>query len=560
MSELKYRHLFFYIPLKSLYKIFVDISSSFFHFRRKHGILVGANKVIPERCLRMLILGDVPLTIDDVVRVARERERVELSRAAIERMVKSRVWVDKVLESDKPVYGINTGFGELSKILVPRERWESLQRNLILSHCTGVGERFPEDVSRAVILLRINSLIAGYSGIRARTVQQLVLLLNNDIYPVIPCKGSVGSSGDLAPLSHMAAVLLGEGMVVSDGVEVPSAPVLEAAGISPIVLEAKEGLALINGTQAMTAVAALTLYDARNLMKTSDIAAALSLEALHGTRTAFDERIAMIRPHSGHGLTAGNILALTKGSEIMENHVDCEKVQDAYSLRCVGQVHGASKDALRHVIRTVEIEINSVTDNPIVMADTGEIISGGNFHGQPVALVMDYLKIALSELGNISERRTSRLVDSKLSDLPAFLTSYPGVNSGFMILQYTAASLVSENKVLAHPASVDSIPTSANQEDHVSMGTIAARQAREILENVQYVLAIEILAAAQGIDFLKANPPGKGTGAVHAAVRSIVSHLEDDRVLSPDILAIRDAIRNDLLLDAAENAVGKLLL
>jgi len=506
----------------------------------------------------MLILGDSPLTIIDVVRVARERERVGLSDAAVERMANSRVWVDKVLESDKPVYGINTGFGDLSKILVARERWESLQRNLILSHCTGVGERFPEDICRAIILLRVNSLIAGYSGIRAETVEQLVMLLNKDIYPVIPSKGSVGSSGDLAPLSHMAAVLLGEGMVVSNGKEVPSTPVLKAAGINPIVLEAKEGLALINGTQAMTAVAVLTLYDAGILMKTADIAAAMSLEALHGTRAAFDPRIAMIRPHTGQGDAAKNILVLTQGSEIMENHADCEKVQDAYSLRCVSQVHGASKDALQHVIRTVDVEINSVTDNPLVMADTGEIISGGNFHGQPVALVMDYLKIAIAELGNISERRTSRLVDSKLSDLPAFLTSYPGVNSGFMILQYTAASLVSENKVLAHPASVDSIPTSANQEDHVSMGTIAARQAREILENVRYVLAIEILAAAQGIDFLNKDAPGKGTGAVHATIRAIVPHLDDDRVLSPDILAIRDAIIDESILNAAEAAVGEL--
>ena len=511
----------------------------------------------------MLVLGDSPLTIGDVVQVARRRERVGLSEVALERMVKSRVWVDKVLESEKPVYGINTGFGDLSNILVPRDRWESLQRNLILSHCTGVGERFPEDVCRAIILLRINSLIAGYSGIRAETVGQLVLLLNKDIYPVIPCKGSVGSSGDLAPLSHMAAVLLGEGMVVSGGEEVLSAPVLKAAGIDPVVLEAKEGLALINGTQAMTAVAALTLYDACNLMKTADIAASLSLEALHGTRTAFDERIAMIRPHHGQDVTAKNVLALTRDSKIMEHHIDCEKVQDAYSLRCVSQVHGASKDALRHAIQTVEVEMNSVTDNPLVMADTGEIISGGNFHGQPVALVMDFLKIALAEIGNISERRTSRLVDSKLSDLPAFLTSYPGVNSGFMILQYTAASLVSENKVLAHPASVDSIPTSANQEDHVSMGTIAARQAREILENVRYVLAIEILAAAQGIDFLcskGSDTPGKGTGAVHKAVRSIVAHLDDDRVLSPDILAVRDAICDESLLDAAEKTVGRLLV
>jgi len=508
----------------------------------------------------MLTIGDRPLTIYDVAKVARERERVALSPEAVRRMNKSRVWVDQILESEKPVYGINTGFGELSRIFIPKDQRARLQRNLILSHCTGVGERLTEDVCRAVMLLRINSLAAGYSGIRAETVGGLVALLNNDIYPHIPCKGSVGSSGDLAPLSHMAAVLLGEGRVVIDGREVPSAPVLEAAGIAPLELSGKEGLALINGTQVMTAIAALVCFDAIRLMKTADIASAMSLEALQGTRTSSDPRIAMIRPHKGQELTAKNILILTKDSVIIEHHANCEKVQDAYSLRCVSQVHGASKDALRRVLETIDIEMNSVTDNPLVMEDTGEIISGGNFHGQPVALVMDYLKIALAELGNISERRISRLVDRSLSDLPAFLTAYPGVNSGFMILQYTAASLVSENKVLAHPASVDSIPTSANQEDHVSMGTIAARQVREIFENVQYVLAIEILAAAQGIDFLSPLKPGVGTGAVHSAIRSLVPHLDEDRVLNPDILVIRDAIRSALIVDAAEQAAGEMLV
>ena len=506
----------------------------------------------------MLTIGNAPLTIGGIIKVARRRERVELSAKAIKLMNNSRVWVEKILESEEPVYGINTGFGELSKIFIHHEQRERLQRNLILSHCTGVGERLPEDVCRAIMLLSINSLSKGFSGIRAETVRGLVELLNNDIYPMIPCKGSVGSSGDLAPLAHMAAVLLGEGMVVSDGREVPSAPILEAAGIRPLALGGKEGLALINGTQVMTAIAALVCHDAVKLLKTADIAAAMSLEALQGTRTAFDPRIAMIRPHSGQKMTAENVLALTQGSKIVEHHADCDKVQDAYSLRCVSQVHGASKDALCRVVETVNIELNSVTDNPLVMADTGDVISGGNFHGQPIALVMDYLKIALSEIGNISERRISRLVDRKLSDLPAFLTAYPGVNSGFMILQYTAASLVSENKVLAHPASVDSIPTSANQEDHVSMGTIAARQAREILENVQFVVSIEILAAAQGIDFLSPTPPGNGTSAVHSAVRKLVAHLDEDRVLHPDIMAIRDAIRDETILNAAEDAVGKL--
>jgi len=508
----------------------------------------------------MLIIGNAPLTIDDVVKVAREREKVALSPNAVERMISSRVWVDKILKSEQPIYGINTGFGELSKIYITHDKREQLQRNLILSHCTGVGERLPEDICRAIMLLSINSLSKGFSGIRPETVEGIVTLLNKDIYPMIPCKGSVGSSGDLAPLAHMAAVLLGEGMVVCGGEAVPSAQVLEAAGIAPLALGGKEGLALINGTQVMTAIAALNCYDAILLMKTADIAASLSLEALQGTQTAFDPRIAMIRPHDGQDKTAKNIIALTQKSEIVEHHADCDRVQDAYSIRCVSQVHGASKVALKHVLETVNIELNSVTDNPLVMADTGEIISGGNFHGQPVALAMDYLKIAISEIGNISERRTSRLVDRKLSDLPAFLTAYPGLNSGFMILQYTAASLVSENKVLAHPASVDSIPTSANQEDHVSMGTIAARQAKEILENVQYVLAIEILAAAQGIDFLKPARPGNGTQAVHTVVRALVPHLHEDRVLHPDIMAIRNAIRNESITNTAEQAVGMLLL
>ena len=507
----------------------------------------------------MLIIGDSKLTIDEVVRVARGRERIALSPNAISRMSASRAWVDRILESEIPVYGINTGFGELSKVFIQREDRERLQRNLILSHCTGVGERLPEDVVRAAMLLRVNSLAAGYSGIRVVTVEGLVELINKDIYPVVPCKGSVGASGDLAPLAHMAAVLLGEGLVVSHDREVASAPVLQAAGMRPLTLGGKEGLALINGTQVMTAIAALVCYDARELMKISDIAAAMSLEALMGTRVAFDPRIAMIRPHQGQADTSKNILALTEDSAIIQSHDHCDKLQDAYSLRCVSQVHGASKDALRRVIETIDIEMNAVTDNPIVMADTGEVISGGNFHGQPVALTMDYLKVAVAELGNISERRINRLVDRSLSDLPSFLTAYPGVNSGFMILQYTAASLVSENKVLAHPASADSIPTSANQEDHVSMGTIAARQAREILENVRNVLSIEILAAAQGVDFLLPMLPGRGTGAVHAVVRSLVSHLEQDRVLTPDIVAVYGAICDGAIIKAAQQAAGQLL-
>lgn len=507
----------------------------------------------------MLVIGDRPLTIRDVVEVARQRQRVALSKDAEHRIAKSRVWVDKIMESERPVYGISTGFGELSSVFIPPENRERLQHNLILSHCTGVGSLLPEDVVRAVMLLRVNSLSFGYSGIRLETVQALLKLINRDIYPAIPCQGSVGASGDLAPLAHMAAVLLGEGMVVENGIAVPSAPALAAAGLSPVKLTGKEGLALINGTQVMTAIAALVCHDAEQLMKLSDLAAAMALEALRGTRAAFDLRIAKIRPHRGQENTARNVLALTEDSAIIQSHEDCDKVQDAYSLRCVSQVHGASKDALARVADTVNTEMNAVTDNPIVMADTGEIISGGNFHGQPIALVMDYLKLALAELGNISERRINRMVDGHLSNLPAFLTAYPGINSGLMIMQYTAASLVSENKVLVHPASADSIPTSANQEDHVSMGTIAARQAREILENVKNILAMELIAAAQGIDFLSPLTPGTGTAAGHRRIRELVGHMDDDRVLSPDIEAVKNAIADESILAPVESKCGPLL-
>ncbi|MDR2671321.1 MAG: histidine ammonia-lyase [Oscillospiraceae bacterium] len=506
----------------------------------------------------MLTITEGNLGLPGVVQVARERARVALSDSVRARMDASRRWVDEILASDRPVYGINTGFGELSKIFISPQERETLQRNLILSHCSGVGPHLPEDVVRAAMLLRVNSLARGYSGIRTSTVQMLVELLNRDIYPVVPAKGSVGASGDLAPLSHMAAVLLGEGSVVQDGRIVPSGPALRAAGLSPLSLAGKEGLALINGTQVMTAVAALVCHDAIALCKIADVAAALSLEALRGTRTAFDPRIAAVRPYPGQRESADNVLALTQGSQIIQSHIDCDKVQDAYSLRCVPQVHGASRDALRRALETLRVEMNAVTDNPLVMPDTGEILSGGNFHGQPVALVMDHLKVALSELGNISERRINRLVDPNLSALPSFLTAYPGVNSGFMILQYTAASLVSENKVLAHPASADSIPTSANQEDHVSMGTIAARQAREILDNVKYVLAIELMAAAQGVDFLAPMAPGAGTAAAHRHLRTLVPRLEEDRILTPDILAVRRSVTDGSLLAAVEAETGAL--
>ncbi|MCI7540955.1 MAG: histidine ammonia-lyase [Veillonellaceae bacterium] len=506
----------------------------------------------------MIELDGKSLTLPQVVQVARQGEQVRLSEAGIAQVKKSRAIVDRILEEERPVYGISTGFGDFSKVFIQKEDRAKLQRNLILSHATGVGDPLPREVVRAAMLLRANSLAKGYSGIRLETEEMLITMLNKGITPIIPCKGSVGASGDLAPLAHMVLVMLGEGEAEVDGRRMSGAEALAARGLEPIVLSGKEGLALINGTQIMTAVGCMVWDRAVNLMKAADIAAALSLEALKGTRSAFDRRITEVRPYPGQMATTENVLALTEDSAIIASHKNCSKVQDAYSLRCVPQVHGASKEALAQATRTLSIEINAVTDNPIIMPDTGEAISGGNFHGQPIALVMDYLKLGIAELGNISERRTNRLLDMHLSDLPAFLTAFPGVDSGLMITQYVAAALVSENKVLVHPASADSIPTSANQEDHVSMGTIAARQAGEILDNVTNVLAIELMAAAQGVDFLAPLTAGKGTAAVHACIRGIIPHLDKDRFLSPEIHRMHDLIEDGRLVAAAEEVTGPL--
>lgn len=507
----------------------------------------------------MINIDGNSLTMDEVVRVARQFEEVGMSAAGRQQVEASRAVVEKLLNSEKPVYGISTGFGDLSRIWISPAEREKLQRNLILSHAAGVGECLPEDVVRAAMLLRANSLTKGYSGIRPETMDMLLAMLNRRVYPAVPSKGSVGASGDLSPLAHIALVMMGEGKAFWQGKCVPGAEALAAVELQPIALGGKEGLALINGTQIMTAVGALVWHDAANLMKAADIASAMSLEALRGTRTAFDERISRIRPHPGQLATCSNLLRLTDDSRIMESHEHCGKVQDAYSLRCVPQVHGASKDAVMRTLETLNIEMNSATDNPLIFPDTGEVISGGNFHGQPVALVMDYMKTALAEIGSISERRVNRMLDAHLSDLPPFLTAYPGVDSGLMITQYTAAALVSENKVLAHPACVDSIPTSANQEDHVSMGTIAARQAREILENVRCVVAIEMLVAAQGLDFLKPIEPGTGVRAAYQAIRRSVPHLDEDRVPADDIAVVYELLVNGTIVNSTEEAVGELL-
>ena len=506
----------------------------------------------------MIKIDGNSLTIEEVIRVARNFETVQMSPEGRRQVEVSRAVVEKLLDSEKPVYGISTGFGDLSRIWIPPAEREKLQRNLILSHAAGVGECLSEDVVRAAMLLRANSLTKGYSGIRPETMEMLLTMLNRRVYPAVPSKGSVGASGDLSPLSHIALVMMGEGKAFVQGKCVSGAEALAAAELKPVAFGGKEGLALINGTQIMTAVGVLVWHDAADLMKAADIAAAMSLEALRGTRAAFDERISRIRPHPGQLATCSNLLRLTSDSRIMESHEHCGKVQDAYSLRCVPQVHGASKDAVMRTLETLSIEMNSATDNPLIFPETGEVISGGNFHGQPVALVMDYMKTALAEIGSISERRVNRMLDAHLSDLPPFLTAYPGVDSGLMITQYTAAALVSENKVLAHPACVDSIPTSANQEDHVSMGTIAARQAREILENVRHVIAIELLVAAQGLDFLKPLEPGKGVGAAYQAIRRKVPHLDEDRVPADDIALVYELLVQGAIVQATEEVVGEL--
>ena len=455
---------------------------------------------------KVIITGNT-LTLEEVMSVCRNFTKVELSDLAVEKVLKSRKIVDDFVENEDVVYGITTGFGKFSDVTISKEESELLQKNLIITHAVGAGKPFETEIVRGIILLRINNLAKGYSGAKLETIQTMIEMLNKRVHPVVPEKGSLGASGDLAPLSHMVLPMIGLGLAEYMGTVMSGEKAMKLAGIPVIQLTSKEGLALINGTQVMTAVGALTVYDALNILKVSDIAAAMSFEAQNGVVNALDNRIHEIRPHKGQIDTARILLNLLTGSKMTTKQGDI-RVQDAYSLRCVPQVHGASKDAVNYVKEKVEIEINSVTDNPIVFPETKEGISGGNFHGQPMALSFDFLGIALSELADISERRIERLVNPSLSGLPAFLVEHGGLNSGFMIVQYSAAALVSENKILAHPASVDSIPSSANQEDHVSMGTIAARKAREILGNVRRVLAMEIMCACQGID-LRGN---KGLG------------------------------------------------
>ena len=493
------------------------------------------------------------LGLADVWAVAVDHAPVAIADSARERMAAARALVEQALHgSQEHTYGVNTGFGRFVSRSIPEELTEELQLRLLRSHACGVGEPYPPEIVRAALLLRANALAKGYSGARAVIVEQLVEFLNRGLLPHVPSRGSVGASGDLAPLAHLALPLIGEGEAWFEGERLSGADALAAAGLEPTRLQAKEGLSLVNGTQFMAAFGALGLVRARRLARTADIACAVSLEALQGSRTSFFPAIHEARPLRGQGVSAANVLRLLEDSAINEAHRWCDKVQDAYSLRCAPQVHGASRDLLDYANYTVETELNSATDNPLVLVEDGILVSNGNFHGQPLAFALDALAMAVSELAE-------RLVNPSLSGgLPAFLTGDGGLNSGFMIPQYVAASLVSENKVLSHPASVDSIPTSAGQEDHVSMGNAAGLKAWQVLANAEQVLAIELLAGVQGVEFLAPLQPGQGVRAAREQIRALSPRLRDDRQLSGDIEAVAAAIRDGTIVDGVESEVGAL--
>ena len=507
----------------------------------------------------MIELDGASLTMEQLIRAARGREAARIADSAHAPMDRARAYVEKKLDEGSVVYGLTTGFGKFSDTFISRADAARLQRNLIKSHACGMGEPLPDEAVRAVMLLRANALCRGNSGIRRSVVDALLCMLNAGVHPVIPEKGSLGASGDLAPLAHMALALVGEGEAFYEGERLPGAEALRRAGLAPVELAAREGLALINGTQVMTAVGGLAAYDAKELCLTADVACALSSEALTGITSAFDPRLHALRPHAGQVASAANLMKLLAGSSLAKP-VQPGRVQDAYSLRCAPQVHGACRDAVDYVLGAVEIEMNSVTDNPLVFPDEDEAVSGGNFHGEPMALAFDFLGIAAAELADISERRTERLVNPALSNgLPAFLTQNGGLNSGYMIAQYAAASMVSENKVLAHPASVDSIPSSANQEDHVSMGTIAARKAAAILDNAGKVVAIELACACQALGLRGEENMSPAARAVYGAVRGAVPPVGEDAILYPYLAAAEALIKSGAINRAARSACPGLL-
>ena len=497
------------------------------------------------------------LTLSLVKRVASDGVAVALDDSARPQVRAARDVVEHAVASNGRIYGVTTGFGRLKNVKIEPAEAIALQRNLILSHASGVGEPLPNDATRASMLLRAQSLVRGYSGVRIELIEMLLEMLNRGVTPVIPSQGSVGCSGDLAPLAHMALVIIGEGEAWFKGERLAGAAALDRAGLKPYTLSFKEGISLINGTQIMTGIGALALVRANNALKTADICGAMSLEAYFGTDTPFAERINALRPHPGQVHCGSNIRKLLHGSEVLASHKDCDRVQDPYSFRCMPVVHGAARDTLRFAESTLEIEINSVTDNPIIFPDDGALISNGNFHGGPVGLALDYVAIALTDAASISERRTYKLLEGA-EGLPPFLTERFGLCSGYMLAQYTAAALVSENKTLSTPASMDSIPTSAGQEDHNSMGTISARKLASAVANYETVVAIELLEAAQALDFRAPLKPGRGTSIAHRLLRERVTHLDHDRNISEDINTSLELVRSGKLVAAVEDQIGVL--
>jgi histidine ammonia-lyase len=508
--------------------------------------------------MRNVVLDGDHLTLEEVWEVSEGRARVKVSPGAARRMRRSRGLVEEALRQGEKIYGVTTGFGLLSDKVIDRSQIEDLQRNLIRSHSVGVGPFFDEPTTRAIMVLRANGLAKGFCGVRPEVLMCLAEMINRGVYPLVPEQGSVGASGDLAPLAHLASVLMGEGEAKFEDRVMPGRKAMEKAGIPVLTLKAKEGLSLINGTQVMTAVGLLSLLRAERLCKVADITGACTLDALKGSLTAFDPDIQRVRPFSGQLAVSKNFRKLGQRDEIVESHRFCSKIQDAYSLRCIPQVHGAVRDALAFVRKTLEIEVNSATDNPLIFADQGKILNCGNFHGEPVAFALDLLGIVVSELGGISERRIEKLINPALSGLPPFLTTEGGLHSGLMMVQVSAAALASENKVLAHPASVDSIPTSADKEDHVSMGVIAGRKGRDIVRNVEHILAMEMLCATQGLEFQLPLQPGVGIKEAYRAVREKVPPITEDRRFSEDIQKIQLLIETGEILRRVEKAIGKM--
>jgi histidine ammonia-lyase len=501
-----------------------------------------------------LFIDGSSLTLEQLHEVATQHRPVAVSPQALTLAARARALVDRVAAGDAPAYGVNTGFGTLAETRIDKKDLRELQRNLLVSHAAGVGPPLSIPEARALLLLRCNVLAKGYSGVRPSTLLTAVELLNRGITPVVPERGSVGASGDLAPLAHVALVIIGEGEAFFEGRRITGAEALRAAGVVPVVLEAKEGLTLVNGTQAMCAVGVATLLRAEAMAELFDVAGAMTVEGLLGSHKPFRADVHAVRPHLGHGRVAAHLRSLLHESELVKTHANCTKVQDPYSMRCMPQVHGAALDGLQFCRRTLEIEVNAGTDNPLVFADSDELVSAGNFHGQPVSLALDVLAMSLTQLASISERRVEQMVNPSLSGLPPFLARNSGLNSGFMIAQVTAAALVAESRILCHPASVDSIPSSAGREDHVSMGMTAALKGRSVAEHVKSVLAIELLVAAQALDFRHPVKAGRGVAAAHEVIRTKVPTMERDRELHRDVNAVAALIDSGELLAAVRAA------